>query len=113
MKYCKSRRANKDNSKLLRKEYFIGIIKGIYSNEQIKQEELKNIGVDLNLERPVLMLIGKIDDIPKGDSYTRRTKLLYYAKLLTEQYLHPDIIYTQFVDDDSNLVWIFNRPMNR
>ncbi len=101
----------KITQELLRKEYFTGIIKGIYSNKQIKQEELKNIGVDLNLERPVLMLIGKIDDMPKGDSYTRRTKLLYSVKLLTEQYLHPDIIYTQFVDDDSNLVWII-QPSN-
>lgn len=96
----------KITQELLRKEYFTGIIKGIYSSKQIRQEELKNIGVNLNLERPVLLLIGKIDDIPKGDSYTRRTKILYSVKLLTEQYLPPDIIYTQFIDEDSNLVWV-------
>lgn len=90
----------------IRKEYLNGIIKGEYSNEEINQDEFNRLNISLNVDQPVLLLLGRIDDLQKVASYSSKNKLLCTVKIITEQYLSFNTSYVHFVDDNLNLVWL-------
>jgi len=96
----------KNALEVLRKEYLCGIINGRYTNENINQTELNNLMIKLDTGLPVIMMVAKIDDMPKARSYAENIKLLFSLKSITEQYFTENISFTYFVDDSMDLVWL-------
>lgn len=96
----------KVSAELMKKEYFTGIVRGFYDNEEIIRKELKNLEINLDAGRPVLLLLARCDEIPEKKSYTRRVQLLCLIKLITEKYFPQGIVYTNFFEDNITPVWL-------
>jgi len=92
---------------LLRKDYFSAIIKGELSAGELDQQQLNELDVSFNIDSEVLMLLGRIDDMPGKISYSDKTKLLFNIKLIGEQYFSTNASCVHFSDGNAGLVWLF------
>lgn len=91
---------------LLQKEYFIGLLKGEFSAQDINQRQFTDLEVLLSAEVPVLMLMGRVDNLPKGISYSEKSRLMYSIKLISEQYFSSPLSCVQFVNENPYLIWL-------
>lgn len=92
-------------SALLRKEYFTGLLKGEVRPEEIDGEQFSQLGIALDADRPVLMLLGRVDNFPQSISYTAKSRSLLSVKLIAEQLLSHMSLYSCITDESGDLVW--------
>lgn len=91
---------------LLRKEYFNSILKGEYPVLEASRQEFEDLQIPLSAEVPVLILLGRVDDLPKGISYSEKSRLLYSIKLISEQFFSSQFSTIQFINDSAYMVWL-------
>lgn len=91
---------------LLQKEYFSGIIRGEFSVNEINQRQFDELGIPFQVESNIIMLLGRMDDLPKGISYSEKSRQLYSIKLIAEQYFSSHLNSAHFIDENTNLIWL-------
>lgn len=91
---------------LLQKEYFSSILKGEFPAQEINQQQFDHLEIPLSSEIPVLMLVGRVDSLPRGISYSEKSRLLYSIKLISEQYFTSRRSCVQFVNENTYLIWL-------
>lgn len=90
---------------LLQEIYLNSIIKGEFCMHEINQKQFDELEIPMSASEPVIMLIGRIDGIPKGIPRSEKAGWLYSVKLIAEQYFSSYVQYTYFIHDNSTLVW--------
>jgi two-component system, response regulator YesN len=93
-------------SLLLQKEYLTSLLHNEEILRKSDQSLLDRLGMDLKADSHILMLMGRIDHLPKKISYTEKTKLFYTLQLITGQYLSPRVHYVQLTDEYQDLLWL-------
>lgn len=91
---------------LLQKEYLIALIQGEDVSLTLSYEEFSRLGIQLKPDVEVLMLMGRIDELPIDLNYSDRAKCFYTIKLIVEQYLEPLVQVIHFIDNYNNHIWI-------
>lgn len=91
---------------LLQKEYLNALIQGEDISLSLNQEEFNRLGIQLKPDFDVLMLMGRIDLIPKTLNYSGKVKYFYTIKLMAQQYLSPLVNCINFTDNYNNLIWL-------
>jgi len=88
---------------LLQKEFLSGILKDSFI--KITQHGLDELEIPLLADKPVLMLLGRIDR--STDTCTKSiTESSFKIKLVMEQYLDPGIRSINAVIEDNNMLWL-------
>ncbi len=100
-----SRQLN-EASLLLQKDYLASLIHGEEILGSCDQSVLEQMGIGLKADSQILMLMGRIDHLPKKISYSERTKLLYMLQMIAGQYLSPRTRYVHWTDEYQNLLWM-------
>lgn len=77
---------------------------------EIKQQQFDELEIPLSIKEPVVMLAGRIDDIPKGTPYSVRTEWFMSIKLIAEQYMSTKTKFISFNHNNSTMVW-FLQPV--
>lgn len=90
---------------LLQRDYFYSILKGDFASQEIDRRQFEEFGISLDAEKPVIILLGRIDGSQEKNLYTERTKQQYSIKLIVEQYLSTHTVSSHLVYENSLLVW--------
>lgn len=93
-------------SLMLQKEFLTALITGEDVSQNLKQEELEKLGIPLKEDFEVLMLIGRVDLLPKTMTFSEKTKYFYTIKLIVEKFLSFKVNCIQIIDNHYNLVWL-------
>jgi two-component system response regulator YesN len=90
---------------LRQKEFFMDIIKGKVGPDDVSHEQFVQFGIELDSEAPVLMMIGRIDNIPDKMSYTDKSRSILAIRLISEEFLQPLTVNLCISDEDMNMIW--------
>lgn len=93
-------------SLLLQKDYLASLLHGEEILCSSDQSVLEQLGIGLKADSRILMLMGRIDHLPKKLSYAEKTKLFYMLQLIVGQYLSPRARYVHLTDEYQNLLWL-------
>lgn len=91
---------------LLQRDYLNGILKGQYHKEDINRKQFNELGIPLDAEMPVLMMLGRLNRFPKGLSYSEKSHLLFSIRLIAEQYLYTHAVTAHVAVNNTDLVWL-------
>ena len=94
---------------LLQKEYINGLIHGEDLHLEIKQQQLDELDIPLRTDVPVILLLGRVDNLPVGKSSLERMEYLYGINLLVQQHLTAYVNVFHSVLDHYNMVWIIQQ----
>lgn len=90
----------------MQKEYLTDLLGDENSTEELRLLQFKELEIPLNPRLPVLMLLGRFDNMPAGISSVERMKITYSIKLIAEQNF-PAILTTVHVDCERTiLLWL-------
>ncbi|HZK27082.1 MAG TPA: response regulator [Thermoclostridium sp.] len=92
---------------LLRDIYLNGVLKGRFYRNEIDQHQFDELGIGLRASSDVIMLVGHLDNNPKGIPYSEHTRRMYSISLIADQYFSSSVKYIYFTDESSYLVWLF------
>jgi two-component system response regulator YesN len=91
---------------LLQREYLTTLLRGEKSVLPVIQQQLDEMEISLNAELPVLMLLGRIDNLSKKYAQTEKNRLIYTIKNMVEEYLFDNIHSAYLFYEDSYSVWL-------
>jgi len=90
---------------LLQKEYLTDLLLGESSSKEMRVRQFEEIGIPLNGEEPVLLLLGRIDNAREGISAVEKSQVLYGIKALSDKYLLPSVSCAHIMLDNAILLW--------
>lgn len=91
---------------LLQRDYLHGIVKGLHHRKDISREQFAELGIPLDADRPALMMLGRLNSLPDGLSYSEKSHLLFGIRLIAEQYLSARAKLAHVAVDNTDLVWL-------
>jgi two-component system response regulator YesN len=91
---------------LLQEIYLNNVLRGELSGPEINQQQFDALGIPLKAKEPVIMLIGRIDDVSKRAAYSEKNRWIYCIRLIAEQYLSGCVNYVNFTSENSTLIWL-------
>ncbi len=91
---------------LLQRDYLYGIVKGLHHKEDISRKQFEELDIPLDAGKPVLMMLGRLNSLPGGLSYSEKSHLLFSIRLIAEQYLSARARLAHVVVDNTDLVWL-------
>lgn len=91
---------------LLRENFLNGVIKGRFYKNEINQHQFDELGIKLSASHNVIMLVGRLDNVPKGIPYSEKNRRIYSVSLIAGKFLSPSVNYIYFTDENSYLVWL-------
>lgn len=90
---------------ILQKELVWDILNGVVSLESASQQ-FEALQLELGLDQPVLLLLGRIDGWSNTLSRSDRMLLVYALQNITGEFLAPYARYFSIVHDQGKLVWL-------
>ncbi|UZQ86103.1 response regulator [Thermoclostridium stercorarium] len=97
---------------LLRGNFLNGVIKGRFYKNEINQKQFDELGIKLNACDRVVMLVGRLDDLPKGLPYSEMTRRIYNVSLIAGEFLSSAVKYAYFTDENSYMIWLIQPGEN-
>ncbi len=90
---------------LLQTIYLRAMLNDELSLTEIRQQQFDELEIPLLVKRPVVMLAGRIDDIPKGTPYSVKSGWFLNIKYIADKYLSSKTRFAYLNHDNSTLVW--------
>lgn len=93
-------------SSLLQKDLIMDILKGKANVSDLTCEQFENLGLPLDPSEPVLIMIGRFDNLHGRMPYTEKLSLFYSVKLIADRHLSCRTVHINILDENDNMVWI-------
>ncbi|MFU1794066.1 response regulator transcription factor [Paenibacillus azoreducens] len=90
----------------LQKEYMWGLFQGKQTTECQLRQVFHEVGIPLDAEMPVYMLLGRVDAWKEMFTTPDKALLTYAYQNITDEYLSEHVRYFSFVYDLSRIVWL-------
>jgi two-component system response regulator YesN len=91
---------------LLQKEYLTTLIQGEKSVLPIMQQQLDDMEISLEAKLPVLLLLGRMENLSKKLPPAEKTRLIYTVKNMVEAYLFENMESAYILNEDSYFIWL-------
>lgn len=91
---------------LLQKEFLTDLLQGEISSCEIRQERFDELHIPLLVEYPVLLLMGRFDNLPKNISSAERSQYFFAIRLIMEQYLSAAVTNVCVECEHSSMFWL-------
>jgi len=91
---------------LLRGNFLNGVVKGRFYKNEINQHQFDELGIKLSASRDVIMLVARMDNVPKGVPYSERNRRIYGVSLVASEFFSSSVNYVCFTDENSYLIWL-------
>ena len=98
-------------SYFLKEEYLNELIHGYYTDIEIVKESLQHFKIQFNMDRKLIMVLGRFDNLPLDTILTDRHSYIYSLKILTEQHISDTNQIEFFLDSKANFIWLI-QPKN-
>ncbi|MGB8453896.1 MAG: helix-turn-helix domain-containing protein [Anaerocolumna sp.] len=93
---------------LFQKDYFIHLLHEDPS-QNITQSQFEQLEISMYPDKPVLLLLGHVDNFPTDLSYSSKIQYLYSVKLIIDKYLNTNITSVCVMDESYRFV-LFIQP---
>jgi len=100
----KAKKQLKEALPIMQREYLMEKIKAGSSNH-VDQNQLDEVGINLDAEEELILLIGRIDDWFLTKQVTDRAKQFVILQTIVENFFYPVLRYAYIQLDNSILVW--------
>lgn len=91
---------------LLRGNFLNGVVKGRFYKNEINQHQFDELGIKLSASNDIIMLVGRLDNVPKGIPYSEKNRRIYSVSLVAGEFFSPSVNYIYFTDENSYLIWL-------
>jgi two-component system response regulator YesN len=91
---------------MLQNEYVKRILNEQLDVKEIHQEQFDELAIPLQAERPILMMLGRINSLSNRTTYSEKSRQLYRIKLIAEQYLSSHVSFVDAVNEHMDLIWL-------
>lgn len=88
---------------LFRKDFFIHLLHGDPVSN-INKTQFEQLGISMQLDQPVIMILGRMDSFPAGFSYWDKIQYIYSVRLIISRHLNTRISYVNITDENYGLV---------
>lgn len=91
---------------ILQKEWLTDLLEGYMDSFDHLQQRLHELDIPFDAEKPVHLVIGRLDSLPAGSSRSQQNKLLFSLRSISEQLL-PGKCHTLCIHNEPyNLIWL-------
>ncbi|TLS50906.1 response regulator [Paenibacillus antri] len=90
----------------LQREFFEGLLLGDKHILRSLEKQFDELHIPLAPNRPVGVVVGKVDEWPAEHSHYDRSLLLYAVQNIANEYLSLSTVHASFVYERSKLVWL-------
>lgn len=90
----------------LRDDFLNGIISGQLEPAELDQSQLDGLGIGLQADEPVLMLLGRVNGSRDSGGYSERAGQLYKIRLIAERFWSGRVSFAVTAQGRSDLVWL-------
>ncbi|GIP57490.1 hypothetical protein J15TS10_13040 [Paenibacillus woosongensis] len=91
---------------LLQKDYVKGILNEQLGVQEIHQKQFDELAIPLRADRPVLIMLGRVNSFAGGLSYATKSRQLYRIRLIASQYLSARVSFVDVVNESMDPVWL-------
>lgn len=91
---------------LLQKDYVKGILNEQLGVQEIHQKQFDELAIPLRADRPVLIMLGRVNSFAGGLSYATKSRQLYRIRLIASQYLSTRVLFVDTVTENMDPVWL-------
>ncbi|MFD0712894.1 response regulator [Paenibacillus sp. GCM10027626] len=91
---------------LMQREYLTALLRGEKSVLPVTQQQLDEVEIPLQADSPLLVLLGRLDNVSKDLDQTEKNRLVYSVKNLVELYLFGSIHSAFAYFEDSYFIWL-------
>ncbi|GIO40362.1 response regulator transcription factor [Paenibacillus apis] len=91
---------------LLQKDYVKGILNEQLGVQEIHQKQFDELAIPLRADRPVLIMLGRVNSFAGGLSYATKSRQLYRIRLIASQYLSARVLFVDTVTENMDPVWL-------
>jgi len=91
---------------MLQHDFMAGVLEGTYSWREEDTARLVELGVGLQAEAAIALVIGRVDNWEERDSFMDRRLLLYAVQNIAEEHLSRDFKHYTMTFDRSSIVWL-------
>ena len=91
---------------LLQEKYLGSLVQGMECSAEERKEQFSELGVPLQAEQPVMMLVGKVDGWADRISAVERMKTVYGIKDTVNEHLKTLCSSTAVIFDYNRLLWL-------
>lgn len=91
---------------LLQKDYVKGILNEQLGVQEIHQKQFDELAISLRADRPVLIMLGRVNSFAGGLSYATKSRQLYRIRLIASQYLSARVLFVDAVTENMDPVWL-------
>ena len=88
------------------KEYALEIIEGLHKSEQSRRHQFADYNITLEADKPVFVLIARMDGWKQLMSVSDRTLLMYAVSNIAEEYFSEFLLCLHTPFERMNLVWL-------
>ncbi len=96
---------------LQQKDFLSRLMKGAGIAAEDRRLQFGELDIPLDSDSPVILLLGRIDDLICNESYTGRQKVICLTQVISDRYLAANVRNVQVLLEDDTLVWIV-QPMD-
>jgi len=97
---------------LLRELFLMQIVSGVDNTYENWKEQFKDLGIPLNPNEPVILLLARQDGWADRVSYAQQVKKMYGIKSIAERFLRDKLCLQCINIKDSKLLWIIQPLQN-
>lgn len=90
----------------MQREYLINLLEAGEKEIKSRFQQFKDLNIGLDAERPVLLLMGHLEEISKDISYMERSEILRSIREISENYFSPVVRNLSIEYERFSLVWI-------
>lgn len=91
---------------LLQNDYMKRILNEQLDVREINQQQFDELAISLKADRPVLIMLGRINSLSNLTTYSAKSRQLYRIKLIAEQYLSTHVSFVDVVSEHMDLIWL-------
>jgi len=90
----------------LQREYLQSLLIGDKQAYQSLDSQLEQLNIPLSPDKPVYVVVGKVDEWPQDFSHYSRSLLLYAVQNISNEYLSLSTIHYSFIHERFRIVWL-------
>ncbi|MUG45332.1 response regulator transcription factor [Paenibacillus woosongensis] len=91
---------------LLQKDYVKGILNEQLGVQEIHQKQFDELAIPLRADRPVLIMLGRVNSFASALTYATKSRQLYRIRLIANQYLSARVSFVDVVNESMDPVWL-------
>ncbi len=91
---------------VLREKYLNGIIRGRFCRRDISREQFEELEIPLSAEKPVLILAGRVENLPPGLGYSGKIRRMYGVQAVAGHFLSGQSASVCLIEEMPRLIWL-------